>query len=122
MSEKSIIPFRFEMQEVRVVQRQGEPWFVLADVCRVMGIGNPDIDQFQLTHEQRMLRAAVRELADDRIAPRAAAIDEAAARSRTRVVVSYTRSVRSRARSRSPPTSSSATWMTPPQFTRKSGA
>jgi alkylation response protein AidB-like acyl-CoA dehydrogenase len=41
-----------------------------------MGIGNPDFDQYQLTDEQRMLRAAVRELADDKIAPRAAAIDE----------------------------------------------
>ena len=44
-----------------------------------MGIGNPDFDQYQLTEEQRMLRAAVRELADDKIAPRAAAIDEDAA-------------------------------------------
>jgi hypothetical protein len=39
-------------------------------------MGNADFDQYQLTEEQRMLRAAVRELADDRIAPRAAAIDE----------------------------------------------
>src|SRR4051812_23891165 len=42
-----------------------------------MGIGDPDFDQYQLTEEQRYLRAAVRELADDKIAPRAAAIDEA---------------------------------------------
>jgi alkylation response protein AidB-like acyl-CoA dehydrogenase len=38
--------------------------------------GNPDFDQYQLTDEQRMLRQAVRELADDKIAPRAAEIDE----------------------------------------------
>ena len=43
-----------------------------------MGIGAPDFDQYQLTAEQRMLRQAVRELADDRIAPRAAEIDETA--------------------------------------------
>ncbi|GAB2481799.1 acyl-CoA dehydrogenase [Jatrophihabitans fulvus] len=43
-----------------------------------MSIGNPDFDQYQLTDEQRMLRQAVRELADDRIAPRAAEIDETA--------------------------------------------
>jgi alkylation response protein AidB-like acyl-CoA dehydrogenase len=41
-----------------------------------MGVGNPDFDQYRLTDEQRMLRAAVRELADDRIAPRAAEVDE----------------------------------------------
>jgi alkylation response protein AidB-like acyl-CoA dehydrogenase len=41
-----------------------------------MGIGNADFDQYQLTEEQRMLRQAVRDLADDRIAPRAAEIDE----------------------------------------------
>jgi alkylation response protein AidB-like acyl-CoA dehydrogenase len=40
--------------------------------------GNPDFDQYQLTDEQRMLRQAVRELADDKIAPRAAEIDETA--------------------------------------------
>ena len=39
-------------------------------------MGNPDFDQYQLTEEQQMLRQAVRELAEDRIAPRAADIDE----------------------------------------------
>ncbi|HEY2299180.1 MAG TPA: acyl-CoA dehydrogenase [Jatrophihabitans sp.] len=41
-------------------------------------MGNPDFDQYQLSEEQRMLRQAVRELAEDKIAPRAAAIDESA--------------------------------------------
>ena len=41
-------------------------------------MGNPDFDQYQLSDEQRMLRQAVRELADDKIAPRAAEIDESA--------------------------------------------
>ncbi|MDQ6848693.1 MAG: acyl-CoA dehydrogenase [Actinomycetota bacterium] len=41
-----------------------------------MGVGNPDFDQYQLSDEQRMLRQAVRELAEDKIAPRAAEIDE----------------------------------------------
>jgi alkylation response protein AidB-like acyl-CoA dehydrogenase len=41
-----------------------------------MGVGNPDFDRYQLSDEHRMLRQAVRELADDRIAPRAAEIDE----------------------------------------------
>src|SRR6476660_8131657 len=41
-------------------------------------MGNPDFDQYQLTEEQRMLRQAVRSLAEDKIAPRAAEIDETA--------------------------------------------
>jgi alkylation response protein AidB-like acyl-CoA dehydrogenase len=43
-----------------------------------VGVGNPDFDQYRLTEEQQLLRQAVRQLADDKIAPRAAAIDEAA--------------------------------------------
>jgi alkylation response protein AidB-like acyl-CoA dehydrogenase len=41
-----------------------------------MAIANPDFDQYQLTEEQRMLRQAVRELAEAKIAPHAAAVDE----------------------------------------------
>jgi alkylation response protein AidB-like acyl-CoA dehydrogenase len=41
-------------------------------------MGNPDFDQYRLSDEQHMLRAAVRELAEDKIAPRAAEIDETA--------------------------------------------
>jgi alkylation response protein AidB-like acyl-CoA dehydrogenase len=43
-----------------------------------MSVGNRDFDQYQLTEEQRMLRRAVRDLADDKIAPRAGEIDESA--------------------------------------------
>ena len=43
-----------------------------------MGIGNPDFDSYQLTEEQTMLRAAVRQLAEDKIAPHAAEVDEEA--------------------------------------------
>jgi len=35
-----IIPFDFEEQAVRVLMRDGEPWFVAADVCRVLDLGN----------------------------------------------------------------------------------
>lgn len=37
----NIIPFSFEENAVRVLNRSGESWFVLTDVCRVLGIGNP---------------------------------------------------------------------------------
>lgn len=40
MSAPKIIPFDFEEQAVRVVMRDGEPWFVAADVCRVLEIEN----------------------------------------------------------------------------------
>lgn len=43
-----------------------------------MGVANPAFDQFQLSEEQRLLRKSVRQLADDKIAPRAAEIDETA--------------------------------------------
>ena len=38
---KNLTPFRFDDQQVRVViDKQGEPWFVAADVCAVLGIAN----------------------------------------------------------------------------------
>jgi len=36
-----IIPFKYEQNEIRVIQdEQGEPWFVAKDVCNVLGISN----------------------------------------------------------------------------------
>ncbi|MEI3845242.1 MULTISPECIES: phage antirepressor [unclassified Microbacterium] len=35
--------FRFEGREVRTVLIDGEPWFVLADVCAVLGLSNPSV-------------------------------------------------------------------------------
>lgn len=37
----TVIPFDFEDQAVRVLMRDGEPWFVAVDVCRVLEIVNP---------------------------------------------------------------------------------
>ena len=36
-----LIPFTFEGTPISIITRDGEPWFVLADVCRVLEIGNP---------------------------------------------------------------------------------
>lgn len=36
-----LISFDFESQPVRVIDREGEPWFVGADVARVLGYANP---------------------------------------------------------------------------------
>ena len=38
MAPPAAMPFVFEGAEVRVVMRDGAPWFVLADVCRVLEI------------------------------------------------------------------------------------
>lgn len=37
----NMIPFYFDGHSVRVIDRSGSPWFVLADVCHVLEIGNP---------------------------------------------------------------------------------
>jgi prophage antirepressor-like protein len=37
----AIVPFDFEGNAVRVIMREGVPWWVLADVCRVLDIVNP---------------------------------------------------------------------------------
>ena len=37
----SLIPFEYGGQQVRVVNRDGEPWFVLADLCRVLELAKP---------------------------------------------------------------------------------
>jgi prophage antirepressor-like protein len=42
MTDRSIIPFLFEGEiTVRVVDRDGAPWFVMTDVCRALGLTNP---------------------------------------------------------------------------------
>lgn len=41
VASPSPVVFSFESLNVRVVDRDGEPWFVAADVCAVLHIGNP---------------------------------------------------------------------------------
>ena len=40
---------------VRVITRDGEPWFVAADVCGVLAIGNPSDALGRLDHDERTL-------------------------------------------------------------------
>lgn len=37
----AIVNFSFEGLGVRIVERNGDPWFVAADVCRALNIQNP---------------------------------------------------------------------------------
>lgn len=36
----AVVPFDFESSPVRVVDRNGQPWFVAADVCASLDIAN----------------------------------------------------------------------------------
>ena len=38
MNEISIIPFDFDSYAVRVVMRDGSPWFVAKDICDILHI------------------------------------------------------------------------------------
>lgn len=50
-----MIPLSFEDAEVRVMTDEaGEPWFVLADVCRVLEVGNPSDAATRLDEDERM--------------------------------------------------------------------
>lgn len=40
-SASATLPLAFEGATVRIVDRGGDPWFVLADACRVLEIANP---------------------------------------------------------------------------------
>ncbi|MEQ9910995.1 BRO family protein [Pectobacterium polaris] len=55
--------FKFGVNEIRVVNKDGEPWFVVADVCKALEIGNPtkavknlDDDEVALTSIQGLSR------------------------------------------------------------------
>jgi hypothetical protein len=40
---KAITPFFFETKEIRAFERDGEPWFVATDICKILDISNvPD--------------------------------------------------------------------------------
>lgn len=39
----NVTPFSYEDHEVRVLDINGEPWFVLADLCKVLALSNPAV-------------------------------------------------------------------------------
>jgi len=43
-----------EHEQFRVVDRDGNPWFVLADICRKLGIGNPSDAAARLDADEKM--------------------------------------------------------------------
>ena len=49
----AIVPFQFGDQPVRISDRDGQPWFVLADVCRVLEHSNPSMAAKVLDDDER---------------------------------------------------------------------
>ncbi|MFC2623682.1 MAG: Bro-N domain-containing protein [Propionibacterium acidifaciens] len=39
----TIIPFDYEGRRVRVVRISDEPWFILADLCKILSLSNPSM-------------------------------------------------------------------------------
>jgi len=53
-----LIPFDFETNAVRVAMREGAPWFVAADVCRVLEIRNPRQAVSRLGDDEKVVVSA----------------------------------------------------------------
>lgn len=45
--------FNFENQNVRVIQQNGEPWFVAIDICKVLDLTNPTVVLSRLDDDER---------------------------------------------------------------------
>ena len=52
---KSLELFHFKGKQVRTIQLEGEPWFVAADVCDVLGLNNPSQALSYLDRDERRL-------------------------------------------------------------------
>lgn len=53
-ASKALTPFQFEGEDVRLFDRNGEPWFVLADVCVVLEHSNPSVAAQRLDEDEKM--------------------------------------------------------------------
>ncbi|HEY4546654.1 MAG TPA: phage antirepressor [Pedomonas sp.] len=67
MGSTSLVSFAFDATDVRVTSRDGEPWFVLADVCRVLGISNPSDAASRLKERERHTLGNTEGIADSRV-------------------------------------------------------
>lgn len=47
--------FQYNSMEVRTVQKDGEPWFALADVCKVLDLSNPTVVAKRLDEDERAM-------------------------------------------------------------------
>ena len=49
----NLTTFDFNALPVRVVEREGEPWFVAADVCKALGLDNPSYVTKRLGEDEK---------------------------------------------------------------------
>ena len=54
MQAPQITPFQFDDHEVRTLLIDGEPWFVVVDLCKALGIINPSDAVKRLDGDERM--------------------------------------------------------------------
>ena len=54
MNENEVQVWNYEGAEVRTVQIDGEPWFVLADICRELEISNSRMVSERLESDELM--------------------------------------------------------------------
>ena len=53
MNENEVQVWNYESSEIRTVQVNGEPWFVLADVCKVLELSSPHKVADRLENDER---------------------------------------------------------------------
>jgi prophage antirepressor-like protein len=53
MSNSQIVPFSFNSHKIRVVERDGEAWFLLSDVCSALGLTNTTRVASRLDDDER---------------------------------------------------------------------
>ena len=53
MNENEIQVWNYESSEIRTVQINGEPWFVLSDVCKVLELSSPHKVADRLENDER---------------------------------------------------------------------
>lgn len=47
--------FQYQGREFRTIKQDGQPWFILSDVCRVLGLGSPHKVAERLDEDERNL-------------------------------------------------------------------
>lgn len=53
METNKIMTFNYEVNKVRTIENNGEPWFVLKDVCKVLELSNPTVVAQRLDDDER---------------------------------------------------------------------
>lgn len=53
METNKIMTFNYEANKVRTIENNGEPWFVLRDVCKVLELSNPTVVAQRLDDDER---------------------------------------------------------------------